>query len=369
MKFELNILMRKIILVCTLLFTFSGNAQKGLGDKGKSEECACCKTKEIREKESFSPKYGIWECGRSDQIVDCNEVLEYDENSNTVIHKRTGKPFTGDCETCHFNGIRERLIHFEGGKDQGIDSSYFMSGCLMAVRTMLDGIEDGEQVLFYDSIGTEAWRENYAYGKKHGQQIYYDKDHKPKKIEHYYDGVLNGNKKVFFPGTFKIRQDINYKMNQLEGTYQTFVQNDTGTVMVINYNYKAGQKEGVQETFYDMGAVMSTEEYKKGLKHGPTTHFYADGTVMKAENYVKGLRQGEFQHFRHDGKVSWEAEYKKDKLIIETYYDEFGNPIEPERPEGEEAPDEESGKGKKKKKKKSKKKKKEKTKKEKNSEE
>src|SRR5690554_3246375 len=57
-------------------------------------------------------KYVEWECDEFDNIVDCNESLESDPGNNLVLTRSTGSPFTGDCETCHMNGIRERVVHF-----------------------------------------------------------------------------------------------------------------------------------------------------------------------------------------------------------------------------------------------------------------
>jgi antitoxin component YwqK of YwqJK toxin-antitoxin module len=328
--------MKQFILIFSLLFSITSFSQLLGPNESGSKDCPCCKSKKDRESDPKlnNRRFGIWECGRSDKIIDCSEKLDYDENTNTVIHKLTGKPFTGDCETCHFNGIRERLLHFVNGKEEGTDTSYYFSGCPMAIRNMSDGVENGESTYFYDSLGTEAWRQNYSFGVKHGQQIYYDKDHKPKKIEHYYDGALNGNKKVFFPGSYNVKTDVNYQMDLLQGTYKTYVENDTGAVMVINYVYNKGVKDGQQETFYNSGEIMTTEEFKKGVKHGPSTTFYVDGSVMKSETFTKGLQHGEFKHYKHDGKVQWEAEYKKGKLLSEIYYDEFGNPIQPDKKEG-----------------------------------
>src|SRR3989338_4171726 len=95
-----------------------------------------------------------WDCGKLAGVVDCNEKLELDEASNTVITVSAKKPFSGQCETCHMNGILERRVTFVGGKQNGTDTTYYASGCPMVIRTHVKGVENGHWAYFYDSLGT-----------------------------------------------------------------------------------------------------------------------------------------------------------------------------------------------------------------------
>ena len=88
-------------------------------------------------------KYADWECGKLAGVVDCNEKLTYDENTKTILSGNMGTPFTGTCETCHMNGLLERRISFVNGKENGIDTTYYKSGCPQVVRNHVLGAVNG----------------------------------------------------------------------------------------------------------------------------------------------------------------------------------------------------------------------------------
>ena len=100
-------------------------------------------------------RYSEWECGKLAGVVDCNQRLEYDEGSNIVYLKNDdmvnaaggNKPFTGLCETCHMNGAIERRVNFVNGKEDGIDTTYYKTGCPQVVRSHIQGVESGQWLL------------------------------------------------------------------------------------------------------------------------------------------------------------------------------------------------------------------------------
>ena len=66
-------------------------------------------------------KYFEWECGKLAGVVDCNVKLEYDDRAKLYLSSTGGKPYTGTCETCFENGIRERKISFVNGKEVSVE--------------------------------------------------------------------------------------------------------------------------------------------------------------------------------------------------------------------------------------------------------
>src|SRR5687768_17665313 len=106
----------KLLAVLFTLFTVSVFAQPGNLPVIKKD--SCYKKAAARSKQRFAE----WECGKIAGVVDCNEKLELDEASNTVITASAKTPFSGTCETCHMNGILERRITFVNGKTNGVDT-------------------------------------------------------------------------------------------------------------------------------------------------------------------------------------------------------------------------------------------------------
>jgi antitoxin component YwqK of YwqJK toxin-antitoxin module len=286
----------------------------------------------------FDKRYGEWECGRSPAIVDCNEFLELDQEMNVYFHKKTGKPFSGDCETCHLTGRRELLIHFKNGREDGIDTSYYPSGCIMAVRNNIIGERDGTWKYFYDSTYQEYFIENYISGVKHGVQKYYHKNGNMKKLETFKMNSLDGKKLEYYyspefldSSSLKVKKEIDYKAGQYHGKYLMF--SPQGKPM-IEENYVSDRKDGEQKYYQRNGNLMRTEEWSKGLREGATTTFFMDGiTIIKQENYKKGQLNGQFKEWYFPKKdeeplLKAEAIYKNGALLEQHVYDEFGKEIE-----------------------------------------
>lgn len=289
-------------------------------------------------------RYGEWQCGRNKAIVDCNEFLEFEPEMNVYFNKNNGKPFSGDCETCHLTGRRELLIHFKNGKEDGIDTSYYPSGCIMAVRNNIEGVRDGNWRFYYDSSYQEYFIENYTAGMKNGMQRYYYKNGNLSKLENYNMNSLDGKKIEYHfspefldSSSLKVKIEIDYKDGKYNGKYKMF--SPQGKPL-IEENYVMDKKDGDQKYYQRNGNLMRTEEWNKGLRDGEFITYYMDGeSMIKQENYVKNKLNGVYKEWYFPRKdedpiLKVEAIYKNGCPVEQTLYDEFGEEIEFE--EGEE---------------------------------
>lgn len=298
--------------------------------------------------ERIGQRFVDWECGTSDLIINCNEKLESDPGSNMVLHSKSGQPFTGTCETCHMNGIRERVVQFNNGRVHGTDTTIYESGCVQVVRNHIDGVENGRWTYYNDSSGLEAWTINYFNGEKHGMSIYYrhymigtDKldikignatrthtyglyDSDTLRIEYYKMGKLDGKRTEYFPGS-KVEKEVNYKEGLLHGPFVIY--NKKGIVLQ-DLNYFQGQKDGVCQYYYEEGSLLKVENWSKGVKAGEFKTFYIQGHLQIKESYnKKGQRHGDFEERFPNDKVKRTAIYRKDNLVEEHIFDEYGNEI------------------------------------------
>lgn len=270
-------------------------------------------------------RFTEWECGKLAGVVDCNEKLEMDPATGTVITSSAKKPFSGTCETCHSNGILERRVRFVDGKTDGSDTTTYPSGCPMVIRNHVRGVENGKWTFFYDSLGTVSWEENYSVGEKHGPQITYSRKENAAigdtvKLETYSNGVLNGPKVLYYPNG-KRRKQSNYLNGLLEGPF--LVYNQEGKI-IEEMNYKQGKRNGVFKYYYDDGTLLRTESWTMDVKNGEFKTFYYEGHIQTTENYKKGIKEGWFDEFFPDQKPKRRALYKKDVLVEEHVFDEQG---------------------------------------------
>lgn len=293
-------------------------------------------------------KYVEWECGNDNSLVDCNEALEGDPGSNVVYTRSGGSPFTGTCETCHMNGLRQNLISFSNGRVEGIDTTYYESGCPQVVRNHISGKENGTWTYYQDSSGLVAWEIGFAAGEKHGKSTFFRQrmvgtdrlkihingadrfidygvyENDTVKVEHYVDGVLEGVKKeYYFPGS-KVMREVNYRQGVFHGAYLEY--NPEGELLQ-ELTYFNGLKDGDWKFFYDDGSLMRTESWNKDVKEGEFKTFFINGEIQSIEVYRKGQENGEFIERFHDNKLKRQAIYRRGVLIEEHVFDKWGNEI------------------------------------------
>lgn len=303
-------------------------------------------------------KYFEWECGKLAGVVDCNVKLEYDDRAKLYLSSTGGKPYTGTCETCFENGIRERKISFVNGKEVGTDTTKYLSGCPMVIRHHVDGYENGRWTYFYDSTNIVAWEMDFLLGQKHGKHIYYNRQSDTTLLETYKYDQLNGVKRIFYSNG-KIHREIHYTKGQLDGQFTVFNKEEK---VVEKLNYSLGKKNGVLTYYYDDGTLLKTENWTDDIKNGPFITYYYQGFVQISENWKKGIKNGVFEEYFNNRRLKLKSVYKKGELIEEHEYNEKGKEIrtfpeiikEPTENEDDDIELEESEKNKKKKTKKKK---------------
>lgn len=283
----------------------------------------------FKQKRAIQNRFADWECGKLAGVIDCNEELEYDEGSNTVFKKAkdnvmiqgVGKPFSGTCETCHMNGLLQRRVTFLNGKEDGIDTTFYQTGCPQVVRSFIKGVESGKWEYYYDSTMQLAWEMNYYLGEKQGPQVYMKPNGDTTKVETYQQGLLHGPKITYYEDS-KVKKEVNYVGGFLDGK-STFYSPEG--IVLDEVNYKHGKKDGNAKYYYEDGVLLRTENWQVGVKNGEFKTFYYQGHLQTLESYTNGKRDGKFQEYYYDQTPKRIAVYKNDELMEDHHYDEDGS--------------------------------------------
>ncbi|MES2799932.1 MAG: toxin-antitoxin system YwqK family antitoxin [Bacteroidota bacterium] len=278
----------------------------------------------VRSAKAGGSRYGEWECGKTPGVVDCNDKLVFDEDSKLVVSGNMGLPFSGTCETCHQNGRMERKVSFDKGLQVGIDTTYYESGCPQVIQNHFQGQENGQWVYYFDTTNVIAWEQNYAYGQKHGKQVWLTRDGDTSRFELYNNGLLNGTKRLFYSKS-RIEKEIPYVNGLMDGVFKHYA--ITG-VLLDEISYKQGKRNGEAKYFFDDGKLLRTEHWNMDVREGEFKTFYYQGFVQTLEVYKKGVPEGWWEERYPDDKVKRKALYKKGVVIEEFKYDANGNETE-----------------------------------------
>jgi len=271
-----------------------------------------------------------WACGKVAGMVDCNDQLELDDNSGLIVKKAidnmnlqgVGKPYSGGCESCHGNGLIARRINFVNGKENGIDTAFYASGCIQAIRSHIQGAESGQWLYYYDSTQQMAWEMNFYIGEKNGKHIYLKANGDTTKLENYKNGLLEGMRRTYFSGSRPFKE-ASYKNGLLAGTFKGY---SPDGILLEEVNYKEGKKNGACKYFYDDGVLLKTENWTMDVKNGEFKMFYYQGHVQTLENFKNGVPFGKFEEYYPDQKLKRSALYDKKGVLLEEHkFDEIGN--------------------------------------------
>lgn len=276
--------------------------------------------KKCYEKANKNNRFATWECGQLAGVVDCNEKLTFDENTNTILSVNDGSAFTGTCETCFSNGTIERRITFLDGKENGSDTTFYPSGCRKVMRDHLRGEENGQWLYYYDSTANLAWEMNYLVGQKHGKCIYFGPKGDTTLWENYKSGLLEGTKRTYFSGS-RIKTEIQYSAGKMNGSFKKF---SPDSLLLDNLNFKNGQKHGICNYYYNDGKLLKVENWSEGIENGEHKTFFIQGNVQKIEFYKKGIKEGEFLDYYPNQSIRRRHVYKKNLLIEDHQFNEAG---------------------------------------------
>jgi len=333
------------ILIAFLCFANGGFGQEA--EEPKAEDCPCCKkTMDPKTRKEVDVR-----CGAMRDIPDCKNDLQYEENSNTVYHRRGSTAFSGFCESCHGTGFREHCATFVNGKEHGVSYTWHDNGQLQFQREHNMGIETGTWKVWYRGRPMKmpdgkvdfapavlASEIRYVNGKMHGECRWYFEDGSDKRIENYKDGVLDGRLTRYVKNkgdSASVKEkEIDYKNGLMDGRYISYFAN--GNVQT-ELGYKAGKENGAIKYFHDNSQLALEGEYKMGVKVGKWQRYYSTGIDMVIENFNSAgqLHGLVFEYWEDGGRLKLEAYYQngkiavnKDNVELKQEYDEFGNPID-----------------------------------------
>jgi uncharacterized protein len=278
--------------------------------------------------------------------VDCGWDLEYHEDEDIVLHKKSLAPFTGMCRTYYEDNRLEREAQFVDGKEDGISMTYYQrfilqkldDGNMVKMRdtsaeatpgqrwtqtSFKMGVPHGEWRFWYEN-GTLAWLQIYKDGLKDGTWEYYYDNKNPKKIINYKEDKKNGEYIEYFANG-KEKLVMNYKDDFQDGKY--VMNYDTGDPF-IQGTYKQGKEDGEFVSYYKNKQVSSIRRYIMGKPEGTWYTYFEDGKEKSKGSFKAGQKIGEHYTYFKEGQIRTKEVYVAGKLTLREEFDEFGNKIE-----------------------------------------
>lgn len=183
---------------------------------------------------------------------------------------------------------------------------------------------------------------------RQGLFVFYYKNGQKSSEGEYLDGKYDGKWTRWYKDG-QVKSEGTYDKNQFIGDWSFYHRN--GQVK-FTLNYKNGEPDGDFKSFYEDGSKYVETKYVKGALDGPYTlyfkgtgqkkivcnylkdsldgkyeTFFETGTLALKGEYSDNKATGTFEYFHSNGNKSCEVEYKKDKFVKATYFDQEGKKL------------------------------------------
>lgn len=193
---------------------------------------------------------------------------------------------------------------------------------------------------YYDPLTKTKVSETCTYKSntqlKHGVYKSYDQSGNLTEETNYTDGQKNGSSKGYFGK--KILVNAFYKMDKLDGNYESYFLSGNQTIKEKNVYVNGKQISGIKYfengkmessikldglcmEWYDTGKKQAEYTLKNGKQNGVFTQYYSNGNIEKTGNYQAEKEIGLWKWYFESGKPQQEQVFDtQSKLINERAY-------------------------------------------------
>ncbi|MEZ4999861.1 MAG: hypothetical protein R2727_04070 [Bacteroidales bacterium] len=244
-------------------------------------------------------------------------------------------------------------IPYNDGKKDGLSKEYDREGRLITLyeynddflisrqrinRTDKDGLKQGDWKEFYPDgkIKRELYYKNdllHGYYREFNQAgipvvtMLYDNgviveenvDDDPEiEIINRYDE--NGNLVYSGPYRGDVPVGIHREYNQQGAVSNSYIYNDSGTMMSAGIVDEEGNRQGPWRIFYEGGAVKETGSYLNNRRSGEWKFYSIDGKLVQVGGYRNGREEGTWIWYYDSGEMLREEDYyqgKRDGKFVE----------------------------------------------------
>ena len=255
-------------------------------------------------------------------LTNCYEKVAFDSITQRYYSRQNfGVPFDGSCATCHRNGVLEQEMTFVEGRRNGIDTSYYPSGCPYSSQSFLLGNPHGKSTTYFDSSFRVKTEIEHYMGRVNGSYIEYDTEGDTIKFQDFADNLPNGVKKEYYAES-KIKKISHYQNGLLHGCQIKFAENGNKELFI---SYYEGKKNGDWFYYFDNQKTARSEQGNKGIKEGAFKTFSNMDKLISEQYYKKGKPVGIHKEYYQDGREKRVRMFSKKSLLEEEYaFDNFG---------------------------------------------
>lgn len=206
-------------------------------------------------------------------------------------------------------------------KDGKMDSDwtwYYDDGAINITAKYVDGELEGEKI-HYNQNGTLYADLNYSNGKLDGECLYYNEKGALTTKKNFNKGKLDGDFRNFYDvGEVAIKHKAKYVNEKLN---DSLIERSPNGIVIGRVNFIDDKKEGNQKFYYDNGKLKEDKNWKANELEGSYKTYYANGKIEEEGAIVDGYRHGKWNLYYPNGQLQKETIYDNGNINdIQTFY-------------------------------------------------
>ena len=180
-----------------------------------------------------------------------------------------------------------------------------------------NGLLNGDKKVFYKN-GIIKESSNFSYGNLNGLRKTWYEDGTKEYEEIYKKGILDSIQLGFYENG-NLKHMLNYKNGKLNGAIKRMHRNGNSCLEEIYYN---GILNGKQIGWYENGNLKFEKIFKDGKWNGLNKEYYENGSLKSETTYIENMKIDVAIIWYENGNIMSEFSYDKDKLdgLSKTYH-------------------------------------------------
>ena len=242
--------------------------------------------------------------------------------------------YEGELSTYAFgNGGLSNVITFKNDVRLH-DISYHSNGKVKEERSFDDNEKIHGDVITYNEAGVIVEEARYLHGMKHGMQME-TKNKGLREYVNYNDGVLEGKFLCLYPDGAKQREGAYEKENVKTGKWTLWAEDGK---IIQEEHYLNGKLNGEKKVYYATGNLHTTGKFVDDKPNGRHLEYDEQNRVSIEYNYRNGVLDGIYNAYNEgvlwreclykNGQILREKEYKNGKINVLRLLDDTGKLVD-----------------------------------------
>lgn len=294
--------MLRIILLCTLLMSSFGFAQK------------------VKREELSKKEYNFYDYNKS-RLESEGYYYVWPDKQKSITGLKHGQWKYYDKK-----GALVEVRNYYKNDLHGVVTTFYANGKKESEGYFVKGVQDS-LYQFWNEMGNLEERGYFNEGEPSGKWEYFYRDGREKLVEFIDKGesriesfwlpdekhtqtVVNGTglMETFYTNA-NLKSRYHYKNGIKDGP---FVEAAVYGYIVVRGNFKENQKDGEWKYFYITGDLEKVVHYENGLLHGDYRYYFDSDTLQVKGQYEFGKKEGEWQWFTNQGVMDMGGSFQND---------------------------------------------------------